>query len=194
MKDLSKSYGKDKSFKDEELFNKIVALTYPEIGTFFKRYVAGKEPLPIKESLALAGIDVGSGDDTKKEITFGGVAIGYNQISEHVQIVSTSAIDDFGKAMGYEEGDELIKFNGKKITLENSHELIGNYLKNAKSGDLLKVTVKRKQLKSGKMKKVKLKSPVFATSSKRPPEPLLMTAPTPKQLKIREAWIGKHEN
>src|SRR4051812_631438 len=38
MKDLSKSYGKDQSFKDDELFNKIVALTYPEIGTFLTKY------------------------------------------------------------------------------------------------------------------------------------------------------------
>lgn len=193
MKDLSRSYGKDKSFKDEELFTKIVGLTYPEIGTFFNRYVAGKEPLPIKESLALAGIEIAS-TNSKKEISFGGVAIGYNQISKHIQVVSINEIDDFGKAMGYQESDELIKFNGKTITLENSHELIGNYLKNAKEGDLLKVTVKRKQVESGKMKKVKLKSHVFEASPKRPSEPLLMGTPTSEQLKIREAWIGKREN
>ena len=65
MKDLSKTYGKEKSFKDEELFNKITQLTYPEIGIFFKRYVAGNEPLPIKETLALVGIEFGGGRTEK---------------------------------------------------------------------------------------------------------------------------------
>lgn len=192
MKDLAKSYGKDRSFKDEVLFDKVVELTYPEIGTFLKRYVAGKEPLPIKESLALAGIEIGAIGDIKKEITFGGVAIGLNQASNRLQIVDTESMNDFGKAMGYQEGDELIKVNGKKITLDNSRAIIESFKKNAKEGDVLKVQVMRKNFKSGKMKKIKLKSTIFAASPKRPLEPVLMAPPTPEQIQVRNAWIGKH--
>ena len=194
MKDLSRSYGKDKSFKDEELFSKVVALTYPEIGTFLNRYVAGKEPLPVKESLALAGVEIGSDENPKKEITFGGVVIGYNQISKHLQIVDTKSMDDFGRVMGYQKEDELIKFNGKKITLDNSHAVIESYTKHAKEGDVLKVVVKRKDMKTGKMKKVKLNATVFTASSKRSLELVFVKDPTPQQLKVREAWIGKHKN
>ena len=192
MKDLSKSYGKDRSFKDEELFDKIVALTYPEIGTFLKRYVAGKEALPLKECLALVGVEFNTASDIKKEITFGGVALGYNPLSKNIQIMNTSAMDDFGWAMGYQEEDELIKFNKQAITLENAHGIIESYIKNAKEGDVLKVVVLRKNLKSGKMKKVKLKAPVFAATPKRPTEPVLTASPTSEQLQIRSAWIGKH--
>ena len=35
MRELAKSYGKDRPFKDSELFDKITALTYPEIGKKF---------------------------------------------------------------------------------------------------------------------------------------------------------------
>ncbi|HRG37652.1 MAG TPA: peptidase M61 [Bacteroidia bacterium] len=192
MKDLAKSYGKDRSFKDEELFDKVVGLTYPEIGIFLKRYVAGKEPLPIKESLRLAGVEIGSIGDIKKEITFGGVSIGYDQISNHMQIVDTHSMNDFGKAMGYQKEDELIKVNGKKITLDNTREIIESFIKNAKEGDVLKVQVRRKDYKSGKMKKVKLKSTVFPATPKRPQEPVLMASPTPEQIQVRNAWIGKH--
>jgi glutathione peroxidase len=35
MQDLSKTYGKEQSFKDDELFDKITSLTFPEIRQFF---------------------------------------------------------------------------------------------------------------------------------------------------------------
>jgi predicted metalloprotease with PDZ domain len=45
MKKLSKEYGPIKPFNDEELFAKIVSLTYPEVGEFLNTYVAGKTPI-----------------------------------------------------------------------------------------------------------------------------------------------------
>jgi predicted metalloprotease with PDZ domain len=42
LQDLSKSYGKDRSFHDDELFPKtVVSLTFPEIKGFFDDYVIG---------------------------------------------------------------------------------------------------------------------------------------------------------
>lgn len=192
MKDLAKTYGKEKSFKDEELFDKITSLTYPEINDFFKRYVAGTEPLPLKECLALAGVEFGVSGKTEKEITFGGVAIGLNEVNNRIVIVSTSSMDNFGRMMGYMEGDEFIKFNGKKIKLENAQEIIGNYFKTAKEGDVLKVVVARKQLKSGKTKKVKLKGIVFPVVPSKRPELMLSSSPSAEQVQTRNAWIGKH--
>lgn len=192
MQDLSKTYGKDRSFKDEELFDQIVKLTYPEIGDFFKRYVQGSEPLPIKEYLAFAGIDAGVRSSAEKEISFGNVAIGLNEVTKHLMVVSTDKMDEFGKALGYKEEDEFLKFNGKKITLENAQQLIGNYFRTAKEGNVLKIVVARKQLKTGKTKKVKLKATVFPTISPKQEELTLSTSPSQEQLQIRSAWMGKH--
>ncbi|HZY81179.1 MAG TPA: peptidase M61, partial [Cyclobacteriaceae bacterium] len=49
MADLAKKYGKNQAFNDDDLFGEIEKLTYPEIGEFFKRYVAGNESLPFEE-------------------------------------------------------------------------------------------------------------------------------------------------
>jgi predicted metalloprotease with PDZ domain len=56
MADLAKTYGKDQSFKDEELFDKITALTYPGIRDFFRQYVEGSKPLPYPEIFNKVGL------------------------------------------------------------------------------------------------------------------------------------------
>ena len=51
MRELAKKYGKQVSFDDDELFDVITDLTYPEIGEFLNTYVGGNEPLPIEKVL-----------------------------------------------------------------------------------------------------------------------------------------------
>lgn len=58
MRDLSARYGKNKPFKDDELFDVITAMTFPEIRLFFRDYVEGAQPLPLAEYLAKAGIEL----------------------------------------------------------------------------------------------------------------------------------------
>ena len=53
---LGKKYGKDQSFKDEELFEEIASLSDPRIRTFFEKYVEGPEPLPLADILPKVGI------------------------------------------------------------------------------------------------------------------------------------------
>jgi predicted metalloprotease with PDZ domain len=190
-KDLSKTYGKGRSFKDEELFDQITQLTYPEIGDFLKRYVGGSEPLPIRELLEKVGIGVGVSGGTK-EISLGGVGIGLNAANNHLVIVNTMAMDDFGKAMGYQEFDELVKFDGKAISLQNVQEVIGNYLSNAKTGDVLKVTVMRRKTENSKPKKVKLKAKVFPVASSYKNKLGPLPDATRQQLELRASWIGFH--
>lgn len=191
MKDLEKLYGKEKSFKDEELFDQITKLTYPEIGEFLKRHVAGPEPLPIKEILALAGIGFGERSPVK-EITFGGIGIGLNAANNHLLVLNTAQMDDLGKALGYQEYDELVKFNGEKLSLENVQIVLGNYLSNVKEGDILKVTVMRRKTETSKPKKVKLKARVFPVTEDTRNNLGLMRSATREQLKTRASWIGLH--
>ena len=129
MTDLSKTYGKDKSFREEELFDQIVKLTFPEIGDFFKNHVEGSRPLPIKEMLQLVGVGYGN-TSLEKNISIGGVSIALNNASGKLMFVNTASMDDFGRLMGYEEYDELLKFNGKKITVKNVQEVIEEFVKN----------------------------------------------------------------
>jgi predicted metalloprotease with PDZ domain len=56
MRDLSALYGPDTPFPDDALYQIIADKTYPEVRTFFRRYVEQAEPLPIAEMLLKAGI------------------------------------------------------------------------------------------------------------------------------------------
>lgn len=66
MQDLVIKYGKEKAFSDNELFDVIAAMTYPEIRTFFSKYVEGIEPLPLKEYLQKIGLNY---DHSKNKIS-----------------------------------------------------------------------------------------------------------------------------
>ncbi len=56
VKRLVKKFGKEKAFKDEELFDIITSITYPEIKEHFTKYVEGIEPLPLIEYLEKVGL------------------------------------------------------------------------------------------------------------------------------------------
>lgn len=56
MQRLSKEYGVNKAFEDAELFAKITALTYPEVGNFLKTYVSGNTPIPYADYFAKMGV------------------------------------------------------------------------------------------------------------------------------------------
>lgn len=57
MRDLAKRYGKDKPFRDDELFDVITTMTFPEMRAFFSDYIEGAVPLPLESYLAKAGIE-----------------------------------------------------------------------------------------------------------------------------------------
>lgn len=187
MKDLSQTYGKDKSFKDEELFDKIAALTYPEIRDFFTKYVEGAEPLPYTEIFQKVGITYQPTGVTKR-ISLGKPTLSYDQTSGHIIIASTNNLTAFGRAMGYQNGDQLWQINGEDITLRNATDLITKHVINGQEGSLLTMTVGRKDA-SGTVKPVKLQAklvPAEETVSH-----LLTPDPnaTPEQLALRQAWL-----
>ena len=66
MMNLVKKYGKEKGFKDDELFEIISSMTYPVIREHFTKYVEGIEPLPLKEYLKKVGL---SYDEKENHIT-----------------------------------------------------------------------------------------------------------------------------
>jgi len=56
MKELSEKYNKDTPFNDEMLIEEIVALTYPEIRSFFDTHVIGDSPINYEEYLSKVGL------------------------------------------------------------------------------------------------------------------------------------------
>ncbi|GHA54002.1 M61 family metallopeptidase [Pontibacter akesuensis] len=188
MRDLSKTYGKENSFKDEELFDKIAELTYPEIRQFFTRYVEGSEPLPLEEIFRKVGI-LYEPVATQQIISYGGFLPGFDEATGKLTVAETADMDAFGKEMGFKAGDVLLKFNGTDITPQNIRDLIAVELQSIKPGEKISFTVGRKN-SNGKLKEKKLKG--RATAVKRAQQHVLVPDPaaTPEQLQLRNAWLG----
>ncbi len=191
MADLSKMYGKDKSFKDDQLFNDIEKLTSPETRKFLDACIAGNQKLPFKEVLNMVGLNY----DEKlqnEQISLGGFSMGFNPKTNRAVIFDIAHADAFGKKMKYKEGDEIVLFNGKAVTMENYKEVLYGFLQTAKTGDKLVVEVARKKKKdTEKVKTLSAKvTPVKVTILN---EITVNKNASDKQIIARNAWLGLKE-
>jgi len=188
MEMLSKEYGKYKSFKDEELFEKITALSSPEIGAFFKHYVEGASPLPLEELLGRVGITFKK-DVKVQEITLGGIGLSYNPETKHLFIAGISEMNDFGNSMGYKVNDEIISINGEVLDIQNVQEQLDDYKQNVKEGEKVTVVIARER--KGKVKNKTLKGKAFLVEKQKNYLIEFNEKATKEQIQIRNAWLGQ---
>jgi predicted metalloprotease with PDZ domain len=213
MLQLSKKYGKENAFKDEELIGEITRMTYPEIGDFFETYVKGSGPVP-KDSTETAGpikplpfeeIFESVGIIYAEEHVFQDYSLGidnpdlgvtYIDDKPYLQIATTANLNQFGKALGFQEGDVLVQINGEDIPELGSPE-VGSFLQkqlmNLADGKDLSYTVLRKD-SLGERKETTLTAPVEKVQITQ--RHLLAPNPqaTEEQLALRKAWLQPSEN
>lgn len=188
MADLSKEYGKEKAFKDAELFDKIVQITgFLELKDFFNRYVAGAEALPISELLKSVGISY-SPKRKESKMSLGGISIGLTDDGK-VTVADISEIDALGEELGYQTGDVILKINKTEVNSKNIMEFVEKYQKTAKVGDDLKIVVER--IVNGKKKEIKLKGKVAENSRTEFHVLEINPEATPQQLTLRKAWVNQ---
>ena len=189
INDLAKKYGKNTPFKDGELFDVITALTYPSVGEFLKKYVAGSERLPFGEMLEYAGVKY-LPLEKSKQYSMGQVELGYNPESKRLIVAGTDNVNDFGAKMGYKAGDEILKINGKKISPLGFKAFRDNWTNTVQEGDKLTIQVLRAN-DSGKVKSVKLQSKVYKSESSKYHLMSFDEQANAAQLQIRKAWLEK---
>ncbi len=190
LADLSKEYGKNVSFKDDELFGEIEKLTYPEIGEYLRTYVSGKKPLPYKEYLAYAGISYND-QMLESSFTLGNVPFSFNPQTARLVVESTDDLNEFGRKLGYVKGDELVAINGVELRPQNIQQTFDDLFNNMQAGDKIKIEVMR-QVK-GKEKKVTLKAKMVLIEKILRHSITLDENATPQQMKIRMAWLGDYK-
>jgi predicted metalloprotease with PDZ domain len=184
--DLGINYGKDKFFEDDTLFGVITQLTYPEVKDFFTTYVQGTTPIPYEQFFGLAGVDF-IPKETYREFTLG--AVGINETAEGNISLSTKNMNDFGKKMGYKDGDEIISINDSTINADNFGERLEWLYTNIKEGDAIRIKVKRRNA-AGQTEIVDLSAPATKLDKQRLNVLRVNSNPTPEQLKIRNAWLN----
>lgn len=189
MRDLAKTYGKDKSFKDEELFDKITELTYPEIRTFFRNHVEGGQPLPLEELFASIGIIFDPNGEKKEVEKAFGVGFALMPGTKDIMISSISEMTDLGKRLGLQPMDQIVAINDQPFTMETYATVLQSYDEDFKLGDTVSFTVKRK-VSADESKEMKLAADLRDATI---PYPTLTPKanPTAQELQLRNAWMGK---
>ncbi|MBS1493232.1 MAG: peptidase M61 [Bacteroidetes bacterium] len=187
LHDLAKKYGADRSFKDEELFDEITAMTYPEIRDFFRLYVEGSNRIPYKEFLSIVGMDYGGGVK-EKEFSLGAGDINFDMKTKRI-FVESDNIDEFGKSMGLKKGDQFTKINKQVLEMGKIQSILQTLVSNAKEGDDIEYEVARKDA-DGNEKLVTLKGKIKKVEGESKAEVKVGKNPTDEQLRLRKAWMG----
>jgi predicted metalloprotease with PDZ domain len=185
---LQQKYGKDRSFKDDDLFNDFTELTSPKIGEFFANYVAGSRSLPYKEIFDLVGLTYESAP--YQSIDFGGAKMGFDQKTRRLKILEVDENNSFVKSLGVKKDDELVSVRGKSIDFSTIREIFGSVKNQIKAGDDFEMEVARID-KNGNESTVKLKTKVTKTKTSYDGKISINEIPSDRQLKIRNAWMGK---
>ncbi len=187
--DLSKEYGKDRSFKDDELFDKITDMTYPEIRSFFSLYVEGSTPIPYGEFFEKVGLTYEK--STKyRELSLGHISWGVNEEDNRLVINYIDAMNVFGKEMGYQEGDIIVQFDGVDIDIENYEEEFQAFKDRHQVGDEITAIVLRKDEK-GRLKKKKLSAKAVDIQITTDDDLYIEHDATEEQIALRRAWVNK---
>ncbi len=183
IKALSNKYGQERSFKDTELFDEIVAITgMPALREFFSLYVEGNKPLPLQDCFAAVGISYLA--EKKTEVfSIGNVSLRPNQSGQLV-IANNSEMNELGKQLGYEVGDILLELNGVPFNAETQGAVFGKWRSTAKVGDKITVLVDRNG------KKMKLKGKAITVTRTETDLLTLDPNPTSEMLKLWNAWSG----
>jgi len=156
MQQLSAEYGAEKPFNDDELFDKIVSITYPEVGAFIKTHIEGTTPINYDEFFAKVGVGKGKSQVPmnpflKNETT---PLVTINSTTKEIIVRSDLEINELMKSLGMKGGDIILAVNDVNYNLDNIYEMIMSS-QDWKEGDAVSMKIKRdgkEQTVSGKVK------------------------------------------
>ncbi|MCB0488270.1 MAG: peptidase M61 [Cyclobacteriaceae bacterium] len=191
--DLSKKYGKYKSFNDDQLFTEIGQLTYPEIEEFLRTYVAGSASLPLESIFKDVGVKYEK-DVAQKDVSLGfdnsNVTVTQYNETPMITFQNTDRMNAQGKALGLKNGDMLVKVNDEKLPALGPEfsEFISTHKAAMKEGGTISYTVLRKS-ESGDYAEVRLEAPVKVIEVHKRHQLSFDENATADQLKLRKAWL-----
>jgi predicted metalloprotease with PDZ domain len=128
MKELSKKYGKDTPFSDDDLIPEIVAMTYPEVGVFFDDHVIGKVPIDYSFYLAKVGLAIVKAKEETGYFLDGEVPfIDVDQENGNAIFVRENiTLNSFLTELGVQNRDVIKRINGTDIRLETMRTIIAD--------------------------------------------------------------------
>ncbi|HEV7330992.1 MAG TPA: peptidase M61 [Flavisolibacter sp.] len=188
--DLGVRFGKYRPFNDDELFDEIARLSYPETREFFRKYVEGTTPIPYDYFFGLAGVKFSPVAETKT-MSFGGITPALNESGQLI-VGPQSQLNEFGKTLGYQVGDVLYAFNGVQLTPERFGKVVDSLKRVSKEGEPFEVSIGRKAA-SGAIEPMTLRGKVTMVTTTERNKLELMPSPTKKQETVRRAWLTTNQ-
>ena len=181
MKDLSIKYGQTKPFKDDEILDEIVSMTYPAVGDFFKNHLEGNQPINYEMYLNKAGV--------KKEVKTVDASYFLDRNNQLFLSVNNKQeiffIDRKNTALenlGVKANDILKAVNGETVTLQTARAIIGKSMQ-WKEGDAITFDV----IRDGK--EMKLEAKVVKGTTEVESFVVEELPDTDPKKVLREAWL-----
>ena len=143
MKELSNLYGSQKPFNDNELFERITQITYPEVGEFLKNYVEGTTPIPFEKYLVKMGVEKSKIKKVSNPFLNGrNPIITGNPTTKEISVRKDIEIIGFLNSIGLKSGDVLLAINGTNYNLETISEMM-TAVQNWKENETITIKIKR---------------------------------------------------
>jgi predicted metalloprotease with PDZ domain len=184
MKNLSSKYDFDTPFNDEDLFDEITALTYPEVRNFLDAHVSGDMPIDYNAFFEKVGLDTqrvptSTSFFMKGEEPF----IDVDQKNDNAIFVRKGIeLNSFLKEIGLQGGDIIKEVNGTPFTLENVGAVIGqSFSWNEEKEIEIKIDREGEEM----LLKGVAGSPMIEENKLAP-----MPEASEQQTKLRSAWMG----
>lgn len=183
MKKLSSMYGSKKPFKDDELFDKIVALTSPELRSLIDTHIVGNTPIPYEKFLEKVGLEFGTIDIESTYFLNGQVPfINGDRESGEIFFLEKSTLNSALIDLGVKNSDVIKEVNGVSYSIKNVYDMI-NASNTWKIGDDLEMVVERNG------KRITLKGKVSTPIAKNIFIKEKDLPENSKEVQLRKAWL-----
>ena len=181
MQKLSQIYGTNKAFNDNELFDKIAEITYPEVKDFLIKHVQGTTPIDYNAILAKVGVTPQDTEVSGNPLIKGqSPMISVNPQTKEIYLLALPEISSFFTSLGIQGNDILLAFNDVNYNLDNIYDLI-NVSQTWKDNDAITIKYKRDGVEKTATGKIIL-----------PKEKALGFAATDKSKDgLKQAWLKK---
>ena len=124
MQKLTNEFGPSRPFEDSALFDRVVALTYPEVGDFLRTHVSGTTPIDYDVYFVKMG--VGKGKVKKKDNPF---FLKYTpcitaNTEKQITVREGVELSEFMKSMGLKADDVILAINEKAFSMDDIASLM----------------------------------------------------------------------
>lgn len=188
LNNLSAVYDVDTFFVDEDLFQIMGDLSFPQVTTFMVRHFEAGEPFPFERLFNNVGISyeaIGS----SQGLSLGFEDLSYDLETDRFIISSEDGIDEFGEDLGLEYLDQIVSINGDSLGLFNFQEILNHYQEEGQAGEIMEFVIARPRKRGGfKLKTLKAKAKEVSYEEFHVLR--LLPSPSDKQIAWRQFWMN----